>query len=218
MDTIRVLLFCTPPLRKSPYTIGFFGFSHTNTCSSRLFIHAHPVDFRPLTAKHPFRPTLKSCARWGNRVRDGSNRVRDGSNRVRDGSNRVRDRGNRVRDRVIVCEMVTATNWKLPLFHAFIFSNRNSLISVRRITIPSPCMFRLLHGYKAYTRIFHTSSSLPDCDPTRRARLMNSRPAVPVYSSHGLPQTQNPFFFPTRISAGLRGTHSIDRRLRANSI
>ena len=98
-------------------------------------------------------------------------------------------------------------NGKLSLFHAFIFSNRNSLISVRRITIPSPCMFRLLHGYKAYTRIFHTSSSLPDCDPTRRARLMNSRPAVPVYSSHGLPQTQNPFFFPTRISAGLRGTH-----------
>ena len=33
--------------------MGFFDFSHTNTCSSRLFIHAHPVDFRPLTAKHP---------------------------------------------------------------------------------------------------------------------------------------------------------------------
>ena len=65
--------------------MGFFGFSHTNTCSSRLFIHAHPVDFRPLTAKHPISTDSEivcemgvivcemgiSCARWGNRVRDG---------------------------------------------------------------------------------------------------------------------------------------------------
>ena len=100
--------------------MGFFDFSNTNTCSSFLFIHAHPVDFRPLTAKHPSRPTLKSCARWGNRVRDGGNRVRDRSNRVRDGvirvrdrSNRVRDRGNRVRDGVIVCEMGLPENTSL---------------------------------------------------------------------------------------------------------
>ena len=119
MDTIRALLFCTPPMWKSPYIVGFFGFSHTNTCSSRLFIHAHPVDFRPLTAKHPSRPTLKSCARWGNRVRDGSNRVRDRGNRVRDGvivcemGISCARWGNRVQDGVIVCKIPTSTNWNL---------------------------------------------------------------------------------------------------------
>lgn len=55
--------FAPPPLRKSPYSVGFFGFSHTNTCLSCFFIHAHPAVFRPFTAKTPYRPTLKSCAR-----------------------------------------------------------------------------------------------------------------------------------------------------------
>ena len=70
LDTIRVLLFCTPSLRKSPYTVGFFGFSRTNCCPGRLFIHSILDDFQPFTAKIPSRPTLKSCTRWGNRVRD----------------------------------------------------------------------------------------------------------------------------------------------------
>lgn len=32
MDTIRALLFCTPPRRKSPDNLGISGFSHTICC------------------------------------------------------------------------------------------------------------------------------------------------------------------------------------------
>ena len=90
--------FAPLPCEKVLIPWAFFGFSHTICCLDGFFLHAHPASFLSFTVKSPSRPTLKSCARWGNSCTRWSNRVRDMSNRVR-------DRGNRVRDGVIVCEM-----------------------------------------------------------------------------------------------------------------